>query len=34
VAEKNIIGDKIQLRYKNSNADRQCQFNDLLVGDL
>jgi hypothetical protein len=34
MTEKNIIGDKIQLRYKNSNAYRQRQFNDLPVGDL
>jgi len=34
MAEKNIISDKIQLRHKNSNAYRQSQLKDLLVGDL
>jgi len=32
MAEKNIVGNKIQLRYQYGNADRQCNFYDLPVG--
>jgi hypothetical protein len=34
MAKENIIGYKIELWYENSNADRQCEFNDLPVSDL